>query len=166
MQLYFPFVTQVGYISDFIWYWILVLKFSPKSQHNFLKHKFGHVSSVLEPFSVSQGLQKSTKARRKKKIPGRLFVQSQATLSTLQSTCSKGHSHVTRQGWHLWKRATQQPWQEKAQTFYLIKGPSVHGETLKHDFEEESTWNLKSDRLVLDPLSIFKKSLKPPFPLV
>lgn len=33
---------------------------------------------------------------KKKKIPGRPFVQSQATLSTLQSTCSKGHSHVTR----------------------------------------------------------------------
>ena len=51
----------------FIWRWILVLKFSPKSQHNFLKHKFDHVSSVLEPFSVSHGLQKSTRSRRKKK---------------------------------------------------------------------------------------------------
>ena len=81
----------------FIWCWILVLKFSSKSQHNFLKHRFGHVNSVLEPFRVSHGLQKSARSRReKKKIPGRLFVQSQATLSTLQSTCSKGRSHIAK----------------------------------------------------------------------
>lgn len=83
--------------SVFIWCWILVLKFSSKSQHDFLKHRFGHVNSVLEPFRVSHGLQKSARSRReKKKIPGRLFVQSQATLSTLQSACSKGRSHIAK----------------------------------------------------------------------
>lgn len=53
--------------SVFIWCWILVLKFSSKSQHNFLKHRFGHVNSVLEPFRVSHGLQKSARSRREKK---------------------------------------------------------------------------------------------------
>ena len=153
------FFRYVGWLNQwFIWCWILVLKLSSKSQHNFLKHKFGHISSVLEPFSASHSLQKSTRSRRKeKKVPGRLFVQSQATLSTLQSMCSKGCSHVTKQEWHLWKWAAQPPWQEIAETLSPIKGPSVHRKTLKHDLEEESTWNLKSDRPVLDPLSIFKE---------